>query len=832
MRLDILCFVIGAWLLQQQPVLPPFAWTWALTLPAAAWFLPSDRGHALRALRRAMLGAGFLAAGFFWAAWLAAWRLGDALPVEWEGRDVELAGVVAELPRSNVASSRFEFDVERVVTAEATVPGRVVLSWFRERGMDAPPAVRAGERWRLTVRLKRPHGSANPHGFDFEAWTLERGIRAGGYVRRAETNALLDPSAGGLDYRLQRLRQDIRERFQAVLGDRPYGGVLVALAVGDQNAIPREQWRVFTRTGVNHLMSISGLHITMVSGLVFAVVSGLWRRSSRLTLFLPARKAAALAGALAAVSYGALAGFGVPAQRTVIMLSVVAAALWAGRSLSASLVLCLALGAVVLWDPWAVLAPGFWLSFGAVAIIFYVNAGRIGRPHWLEGWARVQWAVTLGLVPPLVALFQQVSLVSPLANAFAIPLVSLVVVPITLLAIVIPVDLLLDLAYAVLDACMWALEWLARAPEATWTQHAPAAWAVAASVAGVAWLLLPRGFPARWVGAFGFVPLFMAAPAVPPPGAFWITVLDVGQGLAAVVRTERRALLYDAGPAFSPGSDAGNRVIVPYLRGEGIRTLDGLVLSHDDSDHHGGVLSVLEAMPARWLLTSMPAGHPLLSVREIDDNPYPAGISPLPPRERGGGEGGQRHAASISERLAVEAGPRPIACQAGQAWEWDGVTFEVMGPPAESYANPRIGDNSRSCVLRIASAFGSALLTGDIERKAEAELVARVGEGLRSTLVVAPHHGSAGGSSPAFVVAAAPQAVVFTAGYRNAFGHPRAEVVQRYRDAGSVVYRSDSDGAVTFHFDGSARPAEAWRRVHRRYWQETAIAGGEPEAGE
>ncbi len=793
MQLNILCFVIGAWLLQQQPALPPLAWAWALALPAAAWFLPSNRGRALWFTRQAALKAGFLAAGFLWAAAFAAWRLADALSPEWEGRDVELIGVVADLQRTNEASSRFEFDVEQVLTAGAVVPRHVVLSWFRERGMDAPPSVRAGERWRLTVRLKRPHGSANPHGFDFEAWALERNLRASGYVRRAETNALLDPSAGGLDYRLQRLRQDIRERFQAALPGEPYAGVLVALAVGDQNAIPREQWQVFTRTGVNHLMSISGLHITMVSGLVFAITSGLWRRSSRLTLFLPAAKAAALAGALAAIGYGALAGFGVPAQRTVIMLSVVAAALWAGRSLSASLVLCLALGAVVLWDPWAVLAPGFWLSFGAVAIIFYVNAGRIGRSHWLEAWGRVQWAVTLGLVPPLLALFQQVSLVSPLANAFAIPLVSLVVVPLTLLAIAIPLDFVLHLAYAVMAACMWALEWLARAPEATWTQHAPPAWAVIAAAAGVAWLLLPRGFPARWIGVFGFAPLLLSAPAAPAAGGFRVAVLDVGQGLAAVVRTQHHALLYDAGPAFSPGSDAGNRVIVPYLRGEGIRALDGLVLSHDDADHHGGALSVLEAAPAQWMLTSMPAGHPLLA-----------------------------------------AGPRPIACQAGQSWDWDGVRFEVLGPTAESYANAKIGDNSRSCVLRVSSAAGSALLTGDIERRAEAELAARVGEGLGSTLVVAPHHGSAGGSSPAFVAAAAPLSVVFTAGYRNAFGHPKPEVVERYRAAGSRLFRSDADGAVTFYFDASGRPGEAWRRAHRRYWQEAAPPSAEHagEAGE
>lgn len=789
MRLNIVCFVLGVWLLQQQPELPPWGWAWGLVpLAAAAWLIPSDRGRWLWFGRQCAGKGAFLLAGFLWAAAFAAWRLADALPVEWEKRDVEIVGVVADLPRSDEASTRFEFDVERVLTPDASVPGHIVLSWFRERGGEAVPRVRAGERWRLGVRLKRPHGSANPHGFDFEAWALERGIRASGYVRSSEGNARLDELAGAPDYRLQRLRQDIRDRFAAVLGERPAAGVLVALAIGDQNAIPRSQWQVFTRTGVNHLMSISGLHITMISGLVFALVQALWRRSARLVLRVPAPKAAALAGAVTALGYALLAGFGVPAQRTVIMLSVVAAGLWGGASFSASRVLAMALFAVVLCDPWAVLAPGFWLSFGAVAIIFHVNGGRIGRPHWLAAWGRVQWAVTVGLAPLLVALFQQVSLVSPVANAFAIPVVSLVVVPLTLLAIVLPVDALLLIAHQIMAWCLAALEWLAAAPEAVWVQHAPPAWAVLFAVMGAAWLLLPRGFPARWVGLLAMLPLFLASVPLPATGGFRITVLDVGQGLAALVRTEHHALLYDAGPWFSPGSDAGNRVIAPYLRGDGVKRLEGVVLSHDDADHHGGALSVLEAVPVGWVLTSLAAEHPL-----------------------------------------VARAPRPMACQAGQSWEWDGVRFEILGPPAGYYADPKARDNAKSCVLKVTSPFGSALLAGDVERKAEAELVQRAGAALRSTLVVAPHHGGAGGSSAAFVAAAGPEAVVFTSGYRNPFGHPRPEVVARYRAAGSRVYRSDGDGAVTFHFDGSGRPAEAWRSVHRRYWQDMPAGGGEPE---
>ena len=343
--------------------------------------------------------------------------------------------------------------------------------------------INAGERWRITARLRRPHGSVNPHGFDFEQWALERNLRATGYVREDGENMRLDEMVDSPAYQVERLRQEIRKRFIQALPDHAYTGVLVALAVGDQRAIPREQWQVFTRTGVNHLMSISGLHVTMVSGLIFALVYWLWRRSHYLTLWLPARKAAVVAGLAAALGYALLAGFAVPAQRTVYMLGVVAIALWLNRFTSATAVLAWALLAVILLDPLAVLSAGFWLSFGAIAVIMLTSAGRIGKMHWLSGWARIQWAITLGLIPLLLAMFQQISLVSPIANAVAIPLVSLVVVPLTLLATFPPLDFMLLPAHWVLSVCMEAMRWMSDVPQAVWSQHAPPAWAVTTGVA-------------------------------------------------------------------------------------------------------------------------------------------------------------------------------------------------------------------------------------------------------------------------------------------------------------------------------------------------------------
>jgi competence protein ComEC len=783
MRLGILCFVAGAWWLQQQAVLPETGWVWAagaLGLAAAAL---RAAGAARRVARMVVVMAGCLALGFSWAAWRAQERLADALPAEWEGRDIAVVGVVAGLPQPYERGVRFEFDVERVLTPGARVPGRIVVSWWGNPARDGLPAgfpaLSAGERWELTVRLKRPRGTANPHGFDYEAWLLERNLRATGYVRPKAGAARLATLAHRPAYWIERLRQLARTRIQAALPEAPYAGVIAALAIGDQRAIPPEQWQTFTRTGVNHLMSISGLHVTMVSGLVFALVGGLWRRVPKLVLAVPARKAAAAAGLGAALLYALLAGYAVPAQRTVYMLAVVAVALWLGVIESASVVLCLALLAVVVIDPWAVLAPGFWLSFGAVAVILYVVTGRIGRGHWLAAWGRVQLAVTAALVPPLLALFQQVSIISPLANAVAIPVVSLIVAPLALIGLAAPFDLALQCAHLVMRGCMMLLEWLSAAPAAVWQQHAPPAWTVVAGIAALAMLLAPRGVPARWLGVVGLVPLFSVAPAALRAGDVELVVLDVGQGVSALIRTERHALLFDTGPRFGPGADSGSRIIVPYLRAAGVRRLDGLIVSHDDDDHWGGAMSVLQALPVGWLLTSLPDFDPLV----------------------------------------VQADPA-LRCEAGRSWEWDGVRFELLHPARESYANPAVRDNDRSCVLAVAAPGGRFLLPADIERRSEEEFVRRARDRLRADVLLAPHQGSRTSSIPDFLDAVGPRIVVFPVGYRNRFGHPHREVARRYAERGVRIYRTDRDGAVTIAVRaGGAISVTPYRAVYRRYWQ-------------
>lgn len=781
MRSAILAFAGGIAWLQWQATLPEpamlavLAWFGgALAAPCLRW----PRAHVL-----AVIGAFLI--GVSWAGLRAHERLGDALARANEGGNIELIGVVAGLPQRFENGLRFEFDVEQ---APAGVPAHVSLAWYRdghhgwhdeEEATGPAQQVHAGERWRLVARLKRPHGNLNPHGYDYEAALLERGVRATGYVRAHERNERQAEFVWRFGYTVERLRESIRQRFEAVLGDAPYAGVLVALAVGDQRAIDPNLWQTFSRTGTTHLMSISGSHVTMLAGLAWALVSLLWRRSSRLPLLLPAQKAAAVAGFVAAFAYGLLAGFEVPAQRTLYMLGIVALALWSGRSVSGSRVLALALLVVLLLDPWAVLAAGFWLSFGAVALLFYVGAGRIGRPHWFAEWGRAQWAVTIGMLPALLALFQQFSLASPLANAAAIPVIGFVVTPLALAGSLPFGEPLLWLAHVVMGWQMALLDWLAASRWAVWQQHAPPPWSLLLATLGIGWLLLPRGFPARWLGVVACLPLVLLPPPRPPAGTAQIVVLDVGQGLAVHVQTAGHDLIYDTGPLFSPDANSGNRIIVPYLRAIGVARLDGLVVTHADKDHSGGAASLLEALPVEWMSSSLPFEH-ALSAMPVAQHP----------------------------------------CVDGDAWDWDGVHFAVLHPPAAQFDMPTRKTNDMSCVIKVTAGRRSMLLTSDIETLSETALLARHRADLRADVITVPHHGSRTSSSLPFIAAADARSVIFPVGYRNRFGHPKDDIVERYRRSGARLARTDADGALTVRLGEDGVEILAERRERQRYWHE------------
>ncbi|MGH8704367.1 MAG: DNA internalization-related competence protein ComEC/Rec2, partial [Burkholderiales bacterium] len=485
-----------------------------------------------------------------------------------------------------------------------------------------------------------------------------------------------------------------------------------------------------------------------------------------------------------ALGYTLIAGFAVPAQRTFWMMTVVALALWSGRIAAPARTLALALGVVLALDPWAVLSAGFWLSFGAVALIFYVAVE--GGAIRLRQWLGVQWAITVGLAPAALFLFAQVSLVGPLANAVAIPVVSAVVTPLALAAAVLPWDALLELASLLVELLLQFLEWCAALPAAVWQQHAPPLWSALLALAGVAWLLAPRGMPWRATGLALMLPALVLPARAPAPGEAWIATLDVGQGLAVLVRTANRALFYDAGPAFGTDSDSGERLIAPFLRAQGIRRLDVMIITHNDLDHAGGAVSVVESFEVDAFLSSLPAGSPLL------------GLVPAPRR-----------------------------CLAGDAWDWDGVRFTLLHPARADLVARKA--NNLSCVLKVSAGGRSMLLTGDIERAAEIAIIERAADAergrrepgaLRSDVLLVPHHGSRTSSSVEFLAAVDPQTAVVPAGYRNRFGHPNAEVLERYRDIGARVLRTDRDGAISVHLWPGGVSVAGERERRRRYWHD------------
>jgi competence protein ComEC len=804
MRSAIIGFVVGIGWLQIQAALPAQSFLWLLA--AIALLLAfSARSIHRPVFKMPVLAACGAALGFAWAALFAQHYLARELSKNLEGQDVTVVGTIDSLPSHFEQGVRFNFMVERVVADNGTlpvVPSRLALSWYSAFGKtEMPPVadVQPGERWQLTVRLRRPHGNANPYGFDYEVWLLEQNLRATGTVRPDENSSLknqrLDRFVISFGNVVERCRGWLRDRIFAALPDKKYAGVIVALVVGDQRAVSQSDWKIFNRSGIGHLISISGLHITMIAGLFAGLVFALWRRSfftqAQLPMLLPAQKAAALAGVAAALIYVLLAGFGVPAQRTLYMLSVVAAALWFGRITSVSHVLCVALGVVALLDPWAVLWPGFWLSFGAVAVILYVSVGRMqshaatelsAKQRWIKSIksaALTQYAVTVGLVPLTMLLFGQLSLISPIANAIAIPLISFIVTPLSLAGSVLPAPLsgwLLGFAHVLVEWLARGLGWLSDFPAAVWMAPVPPPWIFMLALAGTLWLLAPRGWPVRWLGLAAWLPLFLNAPLHPKSGEMRVTAFDVGQGMALLIETERHRLLYDTGPFYSPESDGGNRVIVPYLKARGIGSLDAVMISHNDSDHSGGALSIFDEIKVGWVSSSL----------------------------------------ALDSAIA-QAAPNHRRCAAGQAWTWDGVQFEMLHPTPASYDSIKWKPNARSCTLKITLGTQSILLPGDIEAVQEQELIDSIPQKLQASVLLAPHHGSGTSSTVSFLTAVKPDIALFQVGYRNRYRHPKQEVFDRYGELGIKRLRNDDSGAIALRF-GPQLDVTEYRIDHARYW--------------
>jgi competence protein ComEC len=703
---------------------------------------------------------------------------------------------------------RFVLDVEQARHSDGTpvaasdLPQRLELSWYQPASVglraasgaeaadtvsDAapwPPATEpaAGERWQLPVRLRAVHGAANPFGFDYELWQWERGVRASGYVRQSPREPVAQRLDASLAHPLERLRGWLRQRlWQGLTPDRSAGWVS-ALAVGDQAAIERADWDVFRATGVAHLMSISGLHITGLAWLVSVLLALAWRRLPAWALRVPAPLAGQVSGLLLASLYALLSGWGVPAQRTLVMLAVAVLLRGRGARWPWPLVIGLAATLVLAWDPWAAWQAGFWLSFVAVGVLFASDSGSISAQdtkaisRFVQAF-KVQARLSLALAPLSLMLFGQVSLVGLLANLLAIPWVTLLIAPLAMGALVWPP--LGQVAQWAVQALAWVLAHMAAWPWASvWLPQAPLAVGLAA-LAGVAVLLLRGPWVLRAGGLALVLPLVCWRPEGPPAGEVELLALDVGQGSALLLRTAGHALLFDAGPRYSQDADAGHRVVVPLLRALGVQ-LDTLMLSHADTDHVGGAAAVLAQQPQAQVLGSLPLPHPLRELR------------PLQP------------------------------CVAGQGWVWDGVSFDVLHPTAAPEVSA--GSNASSCVLRVQARGGAVLLTGDLPRTQEAQVVQRqqaLGQSLRADVLVVPHHGSTTSSSAGFIAAVAPRFGVIQAGYRNRWGHPVGAVLVRYAQAGVAVVDTPHCGAANWQ---SWRPelVQCQRQTRRRIWQHQA----------
>ena len=711
----------------------------------------------------------FVVAGIAWAVFRAGLILHDELPRALEGRNILVEGRIADIPQRAEFGQRFELDVSRAEYdgQRVHVPARILLN---DRDFSSRP--RAGETWRLLVRLNRPHGYQNPGGFDYEAYLFRHRIRAKGYVRDEIAPRRLDGGStwGGID----RLRQDLGDRIRAQLSDNEYAGIIVALANGDSRGMSAEQWRVLRATGTSHLVAISGLHISLIAGIVFFLACRLWSWPGYTVLRLPAPMFGAVCALLAACLYAGLAGFVIPTQRALIMLTVALSGVLVRRRYAPTQLLAFALLAVLVYDPLSVMAAGFWLSFAAVAVIVLAMQGERADTPVLYKWGYLQWAIALGMFPLMLVMFQQVSLVAPLANMIAVPAFDLLVVPLTLAGVSL-LGLLPDavagwffkLAAGVMHLLWQALTFLADLPFSQWMHSAPPDWVLACGVVGAALLLVPRGWPARWVGVVWLLPLVLVRPPAPAESEAWFTLLDVGQGLAAVVRTRTHTLVFDTGPRFGT-FDTGEAVVEPYLRASGVQRIDTLIISHGDNDHIGGAQSVLNASPVGAVLSSVP------------------------------------------ERLPAATRP----CLSGQTWNWDGVGFTMLNPDTERFG--RANDNS--CVLQVRTRYGNILLPADIEARAERRLVDRWGERLRSEILVAPHHGSMTSSTAEFIDAVSPKYVLFPVGYRSRYHHPTPAVVRRYANRGVVMRATPAEGALEYRLRASGLEAAAYRRWHRRYW--------------
>ncbi len=741
--------------------------------------LPSPPGAASSALLASAALLVWLAVSWRWPIWMVIGFLWTAYHIdrhtqfefapERAGQDLWVAGWVDSFP--NRAPGQVTFSLRLAPDDHpAGVPRRLRLTWY-----EPPIEIEAGIALRLLVRLKEPRGLSNPGGFDYERWLFLEGYGATGYVRDwdRQRNASVDPARWWLTK-----RADLARQIAAATPGADAPVLLTALALGERFGFDERHWEVLRRTGTSHLVAISGLHIGLVAALTFFLIRRIWIRLPGVLAHYDLQSAALVSIGCAAF-YAAAAGFAIPTQRALLMLSVAYLAILTRRYVSMTAGLSAALLFVLLWDPLTIVSPSFWLSFLAVGLLWQLGQGRtaLGRNSRTAGSkfresANIQWGICLGLTPVVVLFFGEVSLVAPLVNFVAIPIFSLVLVPLTLIAtLTLSVEFLgpylMYGAGVVAQSVWWVLDSIAGWSWSAMVLPQAGGWQFVLAAIGVIFALPVHPLPGRYLSTLAILPLLVVQADGPEPGVAVATVLDVGHGLAVIVETRNHVLLYDAGPSYRSGFDSGADIVLPALRARGRTGLDTIVISHADRDHSGGAAAVIESFPRAQLIAG-----PDVTLADAS------------------------------------------ACQGGQSWVWDGVEFNFLHPPA---GYTLLGNDS-SCVLMVATRAGALLITGDIESRGELTLLSQV-PGLQAEVVIVPHHGSATSSTLTMVDAMHARYAVVSAAYANQWGFPRPEVRARWEASGARMVTTGASGAITITLASSGQPRlTSHRDRRRRYW--------------
>ena len=743
-----IAFIVGITCCQYLPSLPSRE---ILALPFALLLLGQ---HTTTPFGRALwLASLAFALGLNYASWRAERRLMDELSPSLEHKVVNLTATVRGLPSTAKQTTRLTIEVDQDQAIKGThIPSYLVAMDPFKRAW--PP----GSRWKLRIKLLPRRGTGNPYGKDSELWMWSTGTL--GYAHLKQERLRL---ADAQDYHayIDQLRSRLLQRARYHLGTTREAGLMIALSLGIQENITSEDWKLISRTGLNHLVAISGLHIGIIASIAALASKFCFRK--QLISFIPARVVIALVTILTATGYAVLAGLSIPTRRALFMI-IIAASMQVGRhSFTAFQTFWTAFALVLLLDPFAVLTPGLWLSFGLVASLLCIS---IGRRQLLRGWrftVITQTTASFVSLTPLALFFGAFPLISPFANALAIPYISLIVTPLSLISIIIPIDSLLSAAAWAAHGFFVALDLLGNAPVFLFAT-APGIITLLGFI-GTALLIMPRGFPGKPHGIICLIPLVFYSPPSLPIGTFRLTFLDIGQGLSVLIQTAHHVVLYDTGAL------SADKVVLPQLHGMGIKKLDKLILSHHDLDHDGAAPDIVNALPVNSLLAG--------------------------------------------QADTWKSTPSAQQCRPGINWSWDGIRFEVLSPEEGTENSSK---NAKSCVLRLIGEYHSALFTGDIPATTEHYLVTRYGAQLKSSILISPHHGSKTSSSSRFLEQVAPQWVVISAGYHNRYGHPHREVIERYQARGMQIFRTDLDGSITIE---ASHPltVERFREYFARYWR-------------